>query len=78
MHIYVQTRFILNHYIVVEICVGQEYCLIQTKGRRPKVCIRHYIISISDILEINCSSIALLEKCISQDTEPLQGAYGKI
>ena len=38
----------------------------------------HYIISKSDILEINCSSIALLEKCISQDTEPLQGAYDKI
>ena len=40
--------------------------------------IAHYIISKSDILEINCSSIALLEKCISQDTEPLQGAYDKI
>ena len=40
--------------------------------------ILHYIISKSDILEINCSSIALLEKCISQDTEPLQGAYDKI
>ena len=40
--------------------------------------ISHYIISKSDILEINCSSIALLEKCISQDTEPLQGAYDKI
>ena len=38
----------------------------------------HYIISKSDILEINCSSIALLEKCISQDTEPQQGAYDKI
>ena len=38
----------------------------------------HYIISKSDILEINCSSIALLEKYISQDTEPLQGAYDKI
>ena len=38
----------------------------------------HYIISKSDILEINCSNIALLEKCISQDTEPLQGAYDKI
>ena len=40
--------------------------------------IMHYIISKRDILEINCSSIALLEKCISQDTEPLQGAYDKI
>ena len=38
----------------------------------------HYFISKSDILEINCSSIAHLEKCISQDTEPLQGAYNKI
>ena len=38
----------------------------------------HYIISKSDILEINCSSIALLDKCISQYTEPLQGAYNKI
>ena len=28
----------------------------------------HYIIYKSDILEINCSSIALLEKCISQET----------
>ena len=37
-----------------------------------------YIISKSDILEINCSSIAPLDKCISQDTEPLQGAYNKI
>ena len=40
--------------------------------------IDHYIIFKSDILEINCSSIALLETCISQDTEPLQGAYDKI
>ena len=40
--------------------------------------ISYYIISKSDILEINCSSITLLEKCISQDTEPLQGAYEKI
>ena len=39
---------------------------------------KHYIISKIDILEINCSNIALLEKCISQDTEPLQGAYNKI
>ena len=38
----------------------------------------HYIISKSDILKINCSSIAPLDKCISQDTEPLQGAYDKI
>ena len=38
----------------------------------------HYIISKSDILEIRCSSIALLDKCISQDNEPLQGAYSKI
>ena len=30
----------------------------------------HYIISKSDILQINCSSIALLDKCISQHTEP--------
>ena len=37
-----------------------------------------YIISKSDILKINCSSIAPLDKCISQDTEPLQGAYDKI
>ena len=42
------------------------------------ISIAHYIISKSDILKINCSSIALLEKCISQDTEPLQGAYDKI
>ena len=40
--------------------------------------LNHYIISISDILEINCSSIALLEECISQDTETLQGANDKI
>ena len=40
--------------------------------------ILHCIISKSDILEINCSSIAPLDKCISQDTEPLQGAYDKI
>ena len=38
----------------------------------------HYIIYKSDILEINCSIIALLEKCISQDTESLQEAYNKI
>ena len=44
----------------------------------PRGSIYHYIMSKSDILEINCSSISLLEKCISQDTEPLQGAYDKI
>ena len=38
----------------------------------------HYIISKSGILEIDCSSIALLDKHISQDTETLQGAYDKI
>ena len=42
------------------------------------IIIIHYIISKSDILEINCSNIDLLEKCISQNTEPLQGAYKKI
>ena len=40
--------------------------------------IKYYIISKSDILEINSSSIAPLDKCISQDTEPRQGAYDKI
>ena len=50
----------------------------KSKYAKRKKNTHHYIISKSDILEINCSSIALLEKCISQDTEPLQGAYDKI
>ena len=37
--------------------------------------INHYTISKSDILKINCSSIAFLDKCISQGTLALQGAY---
>ena len=49
------------------------------KGTSPVCTVRvHYIISKSDILKINCSSIALFEKCNSQETEPLQGAYDKI
>ena len=65
-----------NHIHLVQLTCNFSYPTSQVFGHRLET--NHYIISKSVILEINCSNIALLENCISQDTEPLQGAYDKI